>query len=148
VRPEQFRTVVRRRGYENGKGKESFGVPFSIGAEGGVTPQEATPPTGKDHPGPLHGARARVNLPEFGCGPFNLASSRTTVLAAAMEFPGLQALARCLKTISCRKTQVEAAEEDGHHRNRIPEGDLSRQAVRIFRKERIGEIKKSESGRL
>jgi phage baseplate assembly protein W len=76
----------------------------------------------------------RVNLPEFGCGLFNLVFEPTNaVLAAAMEFTVGQALTRWLgDDIVVDNVSVEAAEaamaiEVAYTRRQ----DLARQAVRI-----------------
>src|SRR5215510_6291229 len=76
----------------------------------------------------------RVNLPEFGCGLFNLVfEPSNAVLAAAMEFTVGQALMRWLgDDIVVDNVNVEAAEatmaiEVAYTRRQ----DLARQAVRI-----------------
>src|SRR4030095_4862120 len=76
----------------------------------------------------------RVNLPEFGCGLFNLVfEPNSEILAAAMEFTIGQALARWLRDeIVVNNVSVESVEstvtvEVAYTRQQ----DLSRQAVRI-----------------
>ena len=76
----------------------------------------------------------RVNLPEFGCGLFNLVfEPNNAMLAAAMEFTVGQALTRWLgDDIVVDNVSVEAAEatmaiEVAYTRRQ----DLTRQAVRI-----------------
>jgi phage baseplate assembly protein W len=76
----------------------------------------------------------RVNLPEFGCGLFNLVfEPNDAVLAAAMEFTVGQALSRWLgDDIVLDGVEVEAVEETvtiqiAYTRRQ----DLSQQAVRI-----------------
>jgi hypothetical protein len=76
----------------------------------------------------------RVNLPEFGCGLFNLVfEPNSDILAAAMEFTIGQALARWLREeITVDNVSVEAVEaaitvEVAYTRQQ----DLSRQAVRV-----------------
>jgi len=76
----------------------------------------------------------RVNLPEFGCGLFNLVfEPNSEILAAAMEFTVGQALARWLRDeIVVDNVSVEALEatvtvEVAY----TTQQDLSRQAVRI-----------------
>jgi uncharacterized protein len=76
----------------------------------------------------------RVNLPEFGCGLFNLVfEPNSDILAAAMEFTIGQALARWLREeITVDDVSVETLEatitvEVAYTRQQ----DLSRQAVRI-----------------
>jgi hypothetical protein len=76
----------------------------------------------------------RVNLPEFGCGLFNLVfEPNNAILAAAMEFTVGQALMRWLgDDIVVDNVSIEAAEatvaiEVAYTRRQ----DLARQAVRI-----------------
>ena len=76
----------------------------------------------------------RVNLPEFGCGLFNLVfEPNSEILAAAMEFTVGQALTRWLgDDIVVDNVSVEAAEatitiEVAYTRRQ----DLTQQAVRI-----------------
>ena len=76
----------------------------------------------------------RVNLPEFGCGLFNLVfEPNTAVLAAAMEFTVGQALTRWLRDdIILDGVNIDSADatvtvEIVYTRRR----DLSRQAVRV-----------------
>lgn len=76
----------------------------------------------------------RVNLPEFGCGLFNLVfEPNNAVLAAAMEFTIGQALTRWLRDdIMVEGVDVDAADEtvtiEVAYTKRQ---DLSRQEVRI-----------------
>src|SRR5262245_30654244 len=76
----------------------------------------------------------RVNLPEFGCGLFNLVfEPNSEILAAAMEFTIGQALARWLRdeivvdNISVESVEATVSVEVAYTRQQ----DLSRQAVRI-----------------
>ena len=76
----------------------------------------------------------RVNLPEFGCGLFNLVfESNDSVLAAAMEFTVGQALSRWLRD----EIRVEAVSVEAEQENALIEivyskkEDFSRQMVRI-----------------
>ncbi|MFZ5758618.1 MAG: GPW/gp25 family protein [Thermodesulfobacteriota bacterium] len=76
----------------------------------------------------------RVNLPEFGCGLFNLVfEANNDILAAAMEFTIGQALARWLgDEIMVEGMDVSAKEETvtveiAYTRKR----DLTREAVRV-----------------
>lgn len=76
----------------------------------------------------------RVNLPEFGCGLFNLRfEPNDSVLAAAMEFTVGQALGRWLsneihlEAVSVEADQEKALIEIVYSRKE----DLSRQMVRI-----------------
>lgn len=76
----------------------------------------------------------RVNLPEFGCGLFNLVfEPANLILAAAMEFTVGQALTRWLRDeIVVDGVDIESAEETvtveiAYTRRR----DLARQAVHI-----------------
>jgi phage baseplate assembly protein W len=76
----------------------------------------------------------RVNLPEFGCGLFNLVfEPNNEILAAALEFTIGQALARWLgdeiivNNVSAEATETTASVEVAYTKRQ----DLSRQAVRI-----------------
>ena len=76
----------------------------------------------------------RVNLPEFGCGLFNLVfEPNTNVLAAAMEFTIGQALSRWL----ANDIIVDSIDVDRHEEQVVVQviytrkQDLVRQAVRI-----------------
>lgn len=76
----------------------------------------------------------RVNLPEFGCGLFNLVfEPNNTILEASMEFTVGQALARWLED----DIQVDGIDVDSSEENVSIEiaytkkTDLARQAVRI-----------------
>ena len=75
----------------------------------------------------------RVNLPEFGCGLFNLVFETNNAIAAAMEFTVGQALTRWLRDdILVDGVDVTSAEEtvtiEVAYTKKV---DLSRQAVRI-----------------
>jgi phage baseplate assembly protein W len=76
----------------------------------------------------------RVNLPEFGCGLFNLVfEPNSSILAAAMEFTVGQALTRWMRDeIIVDGVDVESVEElitiEIAYTKRE---DLSRQAIRI-----------------
>jgi phage baseplate assembly protein W len=113
----------------------TFGFPFAVGEGGGISA------TGGDEairgkiiqvlfttPG------ERVNLPEFGCGIFNLVfEPNDSVLAAATEFTVGQALTRWLRDeISVNGVNVVWAEEtitiEVAYTKRQ---DLAKQAVRI-----------------
>ena len=76
----------------------------------------------------------RVNLPEFGCGLFNLVfEPNNEILAAAMEFTVGQALARWLgdeivvNSIGVEALDATVSVEVAYTKRQ----DLSRQAVRI-----------------
>lgn len=115
--------------------KTTFGFPFAINESGRINA------TGGDEairgkiiqvlfttPG------ERVNLPEFGCGLFNLVfEPNNTILAAAMEFTVGQALTRWLKDdIVVDGVSVNSAEETVTIEIAYTKRqDLSKQAVRI-----------------
>lgn len=76
----------------------------------------------------------RVNLPEFGCGLFNLVfEPNSEILAAAMEFTVGQALTRWLRddivvdNVSVAAAEATIAIEVAYTRRQ----DLTQQAVRI-----------------
>jgi phage baseplate assembly protein W len=111
------------------------GFPFAVNEAGGISA------TGGDEA--LRGKiiqvlfttpGERVNLPEFGCGLFNLVfEPNNAILAAAMEFTVGQALTRWLgDDILVDGVDVTAAEEtvtiEVAYTKKV---DLSRQAVRI-----------------
>ena len=76
----------------------------------------------------------RVNLPQFGCGLFNLVfEPNNTILAAAMQFTVGQALTRWLKEdIIVDAVQVSAVEETATIEIAYTKKqDLAKQAVRI-----------------
>lgn len=76
----------------------------------------------------------RVNLPQFGCGLFNLVfEPNNEILAAAMEFTVGQALTRWLKEdIIVDGVQVKAKEETAIIEIAYTKKqDLAKQAVRI-----------------
>jgi phage baseplate assembly protein W len=113
----------------------TFGFPFIVNSDGNINA------TGGDEairekiiqilftaPG------ERVNLPEFGCGLFNLVfEANSTVLAAAMEFTVGQSLTRWLSDeIIVERVQVDSQDEliniEVVYTKRL---DLSKEAVRI-----------------
>ncbi len=114
----------------------TFGFPFAVNASGRIR-------TSADGDDAIRGKiiqvlftapGERVNLPEFGCGLFNLVfEPNDTVLAAAVEFTIREALNRWLEDeIVVDSVNVQAEEatisiEVAYTRRR----DLSRQAVRI-----------------
>jgi phage baseplate assembly protein W len=115
--------------------KSTFGFPFAINGAGRINAtggDEAI--RGKIIQVLFTAPGERVNLPEFGCGLFNLVfEPNDNILAAAMEFTVGQALTRWLKDdIIVDGISVESEEETitieiAYTRKR----DLNRQAVRI-----------------
>jgi phage baseplate assembly protein W len=113
----------------------TFGFPFAVneagrlGATGGDTAIR-----GKIVQVLFTAPGERVNLPEFGCGLFNLVfEPSNAVLAAAMEFTVSQALMRWLgddivvDNVSVEAAAATVAIEVTYTRRQ----DLARQAVRI-----------------
>jgi len=74
----------------------SFGFPFAVGKGGGISASGGDEAIrGKIIQVLFTAPGERVNMPEFGCGIFNLVfEANNTILAAAMEFTIGQALAR------------------------------------------------------
>lgn len=113
----------------------TMGFPLTIGENGRITANGGDPALrGKIIQVLFTTPGERVNLPEFGCGLFNLVfAPNNTILAAAMEFTVGQALQRWLGqellvngvdiAIQAELITVEIA-----YTSRI---DLARQAVRI-----------------
>ncbi len=113
----------------------SFGFPFGVDAGGGIRASGGDEAIRGKIIQVLFTARGeRVNLPEFGCGLFNLVfEPNNDVLAAAAEFTVGQALTRWLrKDIVVDGVSVESAGEkvllEVAYTKRE---DLVRQAVRI-----------------
>jgi phage baseplate assembly protein W len=110
--------------------------PFSVTASGAITASEDDTSNirGKIIQVLFTAPGERVNLPEFGCGLFNLVfEPNSEILAAAMEFTVGQALTRWLSDdIVVDNVSVEAVEatitiEVAYTRRQ----DLRQQAVRI-----------------
>ena len=115
--------------------KTTFGFPFAVN-EGGRTSAAGGDEAirGKIIQVLFTVPGERVNLPEFGCGLFNLVfEPNDDILAAAMEFTVGQALTRWLGTdILVEGVQVNSSEETMNieivYTRR---SDLLKQAVRI-----------------
>jgi phage baseplate assembly protein W len=113
----------------------TFGFPFAVNEAGRISASGGDAAIrGKIIQVLFTAPGERVNLPEFGCGLFNLAfEPNSEILAAAMEFTIGQALTRWLRDeIMVDNVSVEALEstvsvEVSYTRQQ----DLSRQAVRI-----------------
>lgn len=113
----------------------AFAFPFSVGREGGISADGGDEAIrGKIIQVLFTAPGERVNLPEFGCGLFNLVfEANNDILAAAMEFTIGQALARWLGDeiivdgidVSSREETVTV--EISYTRKQ----DLSREAVRV-----------------
>ncbi|HBA55052.1 MAG: GPW/gp25 family protein [Syntrophorhabdus aromaticivorans] len=115
--------------------KTTFGFPFAVAGDGGIKAaggDEAI--RGKIIQVLFTAPGERVNLPDFGCGLFNLVfEPNDTVLAAAMEFTVGQALTRWLgDEIIVDSVGVESGEETVNIEVIYTKrADLSRQAVRV-----------------
>ncbi len=113
----------------------TLGFPFAINAAGGVNAtggDEAI--RGKIIQVLFTAPGERVNLPDFGCGLFNLVfEPNNTILAAAMQFTVEQALNRWLSDdIIVDSVGVQSvAENITIEVVYIKKQDLSREAVRI-----------------
>lgn len=113
----------------------TFGFPFAVNEAGGIRATGGDAAIrGKIIQVLFTAPGERVNLPEFGCGLFNLVfEPNNAILAAAMEFTVGQALTRWLRDdIVVDNVSVEAAEatmaiEVVYTRRQ----DLTQQAVRI-----------------
>ena len=113
----------------------TFGFPFAVNEAGRISASGGDAAIrGKIIQVLFTAPGERVNLPEFGCGLFNLVfEPNSEILAAAMEFTIGQALARWLgEEIMVDNVSVETLEatitvEVAYTRQQ----DLSRQAVRI-----------------
>lgn len=113
----------------------NFGFPFAVDAGGRISAaggDEAI--RGKIVQVLFTAPGERVNLPDFGCGLFNLVfEPSNAVLAAAMEFTVGQALIRWLKD-DIVVDGVDVASDDEVVTIEIAytkKADLSRQAVRV-----------------
>lgn len=113
----------------------SFGFPFAVNSAGRINAaggDEAI--RGKIIQALFTAPGERVNLPEFGCGLFNLVfDPNNDILAAAMEFTVGQALTRWLRDdivvdgINVKSMEETITIEVAYTKKQ----DLSRQAVRI-----------------
>lgn len=115
--------------------KLAFGFPFTVDAAGRIQTTEGDETLrGKIIQVLFTAPGERVNLPEFGCGLFNLVfDPNNPILAAATEFTVGQALTRWLgDEIVVDGVDVQAAGEvmiaEIVYTKKV---DLSRQAVRV-----------------
>lgn len=115
--------------------RTNFGFPFAVNAAGGITASGGDDAIrGKIIQVLFTAPGERVNLPEFGCGLFNLVfEPNAPVLAAATEFTVGQALTRWLgEQIIVDAISVESAEEQVMIEIvYTSKQDLSRQMVQI-----------------
>ncbi len=113
----------------------TFGFPFAVNKAGGIIASGGDEAIrGKIIQVLFTAPGERVNMPEFGCGIFNLVfEANNTVLAAAMEFTIGQALARWLdEDIIVDGIEVESREETiTVEISYTKRQDLSRETVRI-----------------
>ncbi|MBV7328174.1 GPW/gp25 family protein [Chloroflexi bacterium TSY] len=113
----------------------SFGFPFAVNETGRIDSSGGDEAIrGKIIQVLFTAPGERVNLPEFGCGLFNLVfEPNNAILAAAMEFTVGQALTRWLGNeiqvddVDVDTTQEMSAIEIAYTKRQ----DLSKQAVRI-----------------
>ncbi len=116
-------------------GKQSFPFPFAVDGSGGVSAIGGDDAIRAKIIQVLFTAPGeRVNLPEFGCGLFNLVfEPNSGILAAAMEFTISQALNRWLSSdITVDGVGVESDDEFvSAEIVYTKKQDLSRQTVRI-----------------
>jgi len=116
-------------------GKSTFGFPLAVNATGHISAtggDEAI--RGKIIQVLFTAPGERVNLPQFGCGLFNLVfEPNNEILAAAMEFTVGQALSRWLKEdiivdgVKVNSIAETATIEIAYTKKQ----DLAKQAVRI-----------------
>lgn len=115
--------------------KTTFGFPFAVDRVGRISASGGDEAIrGKMVQVLFTAPGERVNLPEFGCGLFNLVfEPNDAVLAAAIEFTVEQALARWLRD----DILVDGVHVESHEETVTVEvvytrrQDLARQAVRI-----------------
>ncbi len=115
--------------------KTTFGFPFAVDTGGGINAQGGDPAIrGKIIQVLFTAPGERVNMPEFGCGLFNLVfEPNDTILAAAMEFSIGQALTRWMATeiivdsVTVTPSHETITAEIAYTRKT----DLAKQAVRI-----------------
>jgi phage baseplate assembly protein W len=126
--------VIFNKGTIQVEGK-SFGFPFAVNTAGGIAASGGDEAIrGKIIQVLFTAPGERVNLPEFGCGLFNLVfEPNNPILAAAMEFTVGAALTRWLRDdLVVDGVNVETAEatviiEIAYTKRQ----DLAKQAVRI-----------------
>ncbi len=115
--------------------KTTFGFPFAVNEAGRISATGGNDAIrGKIIQVLFTAPGERVNLPEFGCGLFNLVfEPSNAILAAAMEFTVGQALARWLgDDILIDGVDVDSSDETVTIEVvYTKKEDLSRQAVRI-----------------
>ncbi len=115
--------------------KITFGFPFAVNEAGHINASGGSEAIrGKIIQVLFTAPGERVNLPEFGCGLFNLVfEPNNTILAAAMEFTIGQALTRWLaEDILVESVNVNSVEETVNVEIvYTKKKDLSKQAVRI-----------------
>lgn len=113
----------------------SFGFPFAVSKGGGISASGGDEAIrGKIIQVLFTAPGERVNMPEFGCGIFNLVfEANNTILAAAMEFTIGQALARWMdEDIIVDGIDVESQEETVTVEIAYTKRqDLARETVRI-----------------
>ena len=112
-----------------------FGFPFGVNAGGGINASGGDEAIrGKIIQVLFTAPGERVNMPEFGCGLFNLVfEPNDAILAAAVEFTVGQALTRWLKD-DIFVESVAAESEEGTMTIEIvytKRSDLAKEAVRI-----------------
>lgn len=115
--------------------KKTFGFPFSVNEEGRILASGGDEAIrGKIIQVLFTAPGERVNLPEFGCGLFNLVfEPNNAILAAATEFTVGQALTRWLRNdilvdgVSVNSSEETVFVEVAYTKRE----DLSKQAVRI-----------------
>jgi phage baseplate assembly protein W len=115
--------------------RTAFGFPFGVNEAGGITASGGDDAIrGKIIQVLFTAPGERVNLPEFGCGLFNLIfEPNDMVLAAAMEFTIGQALTRWLRDeilvdgVNVESDQALVLVEIAYTKRQ----DLSQQLVRI-----------------
>jgi phage baseplate assembly protein W len=114
---------------------ETILFPFAVGAGGSISVSGGDEAIrGKIIQVLFTAPGERVNLPEFGCGLFNLVfEPNSTVLAASMEFTIGQALARWLRDEITVETVQVAAENEYITAEIVYTklSDLSKEAVRV-----------------
>jgi phage baseplate assembly protein W len=113
----------------------TFGFPFAVTGDGEVSASGGDEAIREKIIQVLFTAPGeRVNMPDFGCGLFNLVfEPNNTLLAAAMEFTIGQALTRWLKDdIFVENVQVESIDEtitvEVVYQKKT---DLAKEAVRV-----------------
>lgn len=113
----------------------TFGFPFAVNGAGRISASGSDEAIrGKIIQVLFTAPGERVNLPDFGCGLFNLVfEPNDSILAATMEFTVGQALARWLgDDILVNSVNVDSVEENVTIEIAYTKRqDLSRQAVRI-----------------